>query len=68
MPQDSERIAKLEANDDTRERNIHELWENVNALNQFRYELEGSMRMMKFLLGFVGISNAAMLLKVFLQH
>ena len=60
----NERLAIVENESKTHLRNIHEIWTHVNATNQWRNQMEGGLKSMKLLLGFVGLSNIVLLIKL----
>lgn len=64
MPSEIERIAFLEAKMIDLQETVNRLRNHVSELLTFKSSLEGSVRTIKFLMGFVGLSNIVLLIKL----
>lgn len=65
MSKEYERIATLETESKVFSRNITELWNKVNDLMNFKNQVEGGFKTVRWLLLLVGASNIAMLIRLF---
>ena len=64
MPSEIERIAVLEEKATGIQEAVSRLRNHVSELLTFRANLEGGMKTLKIMLGFIGLSNIALLIKI----
>lgn len=67
MAHEEGRIATLEKGQEVLERNMSAVWENVNALNKYKDNMEGSMKAVKNVGWVIVTLNALILLLGTLQ-
>jgi hypothetical protein len=67
MNESGERIKAVEISQSLMREDLERFRKHIGDLLNFKSSLEGSMTTMKWILGFLGISNVAVLLKMLAQ-